>query len=59
VKKKALQEARLAHVREVCMNVLRRDGAYSDRAWLAQAVLNILEGNIDAQIEEEHGVKPR
>ena len=48
-----LMEGRISHVRTICLESLDRDGSYTDRAWLAQAVLNILAGNIDAQIRDE------
>lgn len=48
-----LLEGRVEHVRGLCRNALDCDGAYTDRAWLAQSVLNVLNGNIDAQIRDE------
>jgi hypothetical protein len=48
-----LLEGRVQHVRDLCLGALDRDGAYTDRAWLAQSVLNILNGNVDAQIYDE------
>lgn len=51
--KRKLQEGRIAHIRDICKGCLERDSPYSDRAWLAETVLDILDGNIDAQIEYE------
>jgi hypothetical protein len=46
-------DGRIGHVRAMCNNALERDGRNTDRAWLAQSVINILDGLIDAQIVEE------
>lgn len=44
---------RIEHVRYVCAKSIERDGgflerAWTDRHWLAQSILNILDGNVDA-----------
>ena len=44
---------RIRHVRDICNKALERDGRNTDRAWLAQSVINILNGLIDAQIADE------
>jgi hypothetical protein len=47
---------RIEHVRAICESSIAHDrhgarpGELTDRQWLAQSVLNILDGNIDAQI---------
>ena len=54
-----IQEGRGRHVRDMCEGSILRDqgklprGCLTDRQWLAQGVLNILDGNIDDQIREE------
>ena len=56
-----LQAGRIRHVRDLCQGAIERDqGVYpgnshalTDRQWLAQSVLNILDGKIDAQIVDE------
>lgn len=52
-----LLAARITHVRDMCATWIRLDktgpGTLTDRAWLAQSVLNILDGNIDRQIAAE------
>lgn len=58
----SLTAGRIAHIREMCQNAIVGDSnvyphnplALTDRAWLAQSVLNILDGNIDAQIIAEN-----
>lgn len=50
---KHLLEGRVEHIRDLCRRSLDRDGKYTDQGWLAQSVLNILNGNIDAQIRDE------
>lgn len=45
-------DRRIGHVRAICNNALERDGRNTDRAWLAQSVINILDGLIDAEIVE-------
>lgn len=51
---------RIGHVRPICESSIEHDRAYesgpdhwTDRHWLAQSVLNILDGNIDPEIREE------
>lgn len=53
---------RINHVRDICDRAMEYDkgspgftttGGLTDRQWLARSVLNILDGNIDAQIREE------
>lgn len=51
---------RIRHIREMCTSAIRRDagaagGGLTDRAWLAESVLNILSGTIDEQILRELG----
>lgn len=45
---------RAAAIEELCTNSISHDthhtGGLTDRAWLAQSVLNILEGKIDDQL---------
>ena len=52
-----LLAGRITHVRDICRSSIDQDrgkpGTLTDRAWLAQSVLNILDGNIDRQIAEE------
>ena len=58
-----LLDGRIRHIREMCSNFIRFDSskapvgssALTDRAWLAQGILNILDGAIDAQIDRELG----
>lgn len=51
---------RIAHVRDICVKAIEHDGvqpdnplALTNRQWLAQSVINILDGLIDAQIARE------
>ncbi len=52
---------RITHVRDICQKAIERDqgmfpgnpNAQSDRHWLAQSVINILDGLIDDQIRRE------
>jgi hypothetical protein len=55
-------EGRLRHIRDICISAIEHDkgspdrdvmDGLTDRQWLAQSILNILNGNIDAQILEE------
>lgn len=51
-------EGRIRHVRAMCMSSMEFDagkagGGLTDRAWLAEGVLAILDGAIDDQIVEE------
>lgn len=55
-----IAEGRIRHVRDMCLKAIEHDRPYelrpthwTDRHWLAQSVLNILSGNIDAQIRDE------
>lgn len=54
-----MQEGRLRHVRDMCASSIEHDkgklprGCLTDRQWLAQNVLNVLDGSIDDQIREE------
>lgn len=52
-----LVAGRIGHVRKLCESSMEFDatepGGLSNRAWLAHSVLNILDGNIDAQINDE------
>lgn len=52
-----LVAGRLGHVRKLCESSMEFDAmepeGLSNRAWLAHSVLNILDGNIDAQITDE------
>lgn len=56
-----LAAGRIRHVRAICENAIERDKdpndpsrpVQTDRKWLAQSVLNILDGLIDPQIIEE------
>lgn len=56
-----LDAGRVRYIRMLCERALKLDipqpgtVALSDRAWLAQAVLNIMDGNIDQQILAEAG----
>jgi len=58
----SLTAGRIAHIRDLCQSAMVRDlnvyphnpYARTDRAWLAESVLNILDGNIDAQIIAEN-----
>lgn len=54
----ALIAGYLSHIQDICRTFVRLDGdakheGLTHRAWLAQSVLNILGGNIDAQIIAE------
>jgi hypothetical protein len=47
-----LTAGRIAHVRDICANAMKFDGTQAsgiltDRQWLAQSVLNILDGKVD------------
>lgn len=44
-----LSVGRIRHIREISQCCLDRDPRNSDRAWLADSVLNILNGNADGQ----------
>lgn len=57
-----LAAGREQHVRDICKTAIQHDvgapgwsttGGLTDRQWLAQSVLNILDGKIDRQIERE------
>lgn len=54
-----IKAGRIAHVRDVCARSMEHDagkagvGALTNRAWLAETVLAILDGAIDEQIWEE------
>lgn len=54
----ALTDGRIRHIREFCAAQISHDalpgGGLTNRAWCAQGVLNILDGNIDDQIRAEH-----
>lgn len=52
-----LLEGRIGHIRAICDKALARDGKFTDRAWLAQSVINILDGLIDEQIKREMKVE--
>lgn len=43
---------RIKHIRAVCQTCMDTDGAFTDRRWLAETVLNILDGKIDIQIQQ-------
>lgn len=49
-----LAAARIKAVREFCADQIVYDalpgGGLTDRAWCAQSVLNVLDGNIDSQL---------
>jgi hypothetical protein len=57
--KGVLLSARVEHVRDICTRAIEFDNRHTtangltDRQWLAQSVLNILDGKIDHQIREE------
>lgn len=59
---RTLDAGRLDHIRDLCLKAIDRDkdaypgnpSALTDRAWLAQSVLNILDGKIDPQIITEN-----
>jgi hypothetical protein len=62
VGKAAIAAGRERHIRDMCQNAINHDvgapgntttGGLTDRQWLAQSVLNILDGTIDAQIRQE------
>lgn len=59
----ALIGGRVRHVEEMCRSAVALDAAkgrgLTDRAWLAQSVLNILHGSIDDQISEEVRMRRR
>lgn len=51
---------RISHIQDICRRTIEHERAveggenrWTDRHWLAQSVLNILGGNIDAQIISE------
>lgn len=51
---------RIGHIQDICRNAIEHDRPletaphhWTDRHWLAQSVLNILGGKIDAQIISE------
>jgi hypothetical protein len=54
-------QGRIQYVRDICNKTLERDdwntrdGWNTDRAWLAQSVINILDGLIDDQIIASEG----
>lgn len=52
-----LVAGRIGHVKTLCQHAMDFDalpqGELSNRAWLAQSVLNILDGSIDPQITAE------
>lgn len=60
-----IDAGRIRHIRDICQRSMEYDkgaadytfttGGLTDRQWLARSVLNILEGNIDAQIMQEAG----
>jgi hypothetical protein len=50
---RTIDAGRIDHVRDICTTAIARDGL-TDRAWLAQSVLNILDGKIDVQIIAEN-----
>ena len=52
-----LAAARIAYVRDLCAKAIEHDrpqeaspNHWTDRHWLAQSVLNILDGKIDSQL---------
>lgn len=57
----ALISARTDAIRSVCEASVRfdadpdRPGVLTNRAWLANAVVNILDGKIDEQLGDSHG----
>lgn len=59
---RTLDAGRIDHIRDICQKAITQDSnvyphnpnALTDRAWLAQSVLNILNGNIDEQIIGEN-----
>jgi hypothetical protein len=58
-----LTAARIRHVRDICAKAIDFDGTQAsgtltDRQWLAQSVLNILDGKIDKQIAYEQDPCP-
>lgn len=50
-----LLAARIAHIRDICTKAIELDSpretdGWTDRHWLAQSVLNILDGKIDDEL---------
>lgn len=54
-----LLDGRIQHVRAICESSIKHDGdtnqGQTARQWLAQSVLNVLDGAIDEQIAKEMG----
>lgn len=48
-----LTSGRIRHIRAFCQTTVDAEGELSNRGWACQTVLNILDGKIDEQIQEE------